>query len=269
VIRAEGVRVVAGGRVLLDDVSFEAPTGSVTGIVGPNGGGKTTLLRALVRAVPLAGGRVTVDGEDVRTRSRRWIARRIAEVGQRQDPDESLTVADEVALGGLAEHGVLRAGRPSRDARIAAALDAVGLAHLAADRLATLSGGELQRVALARALAQGAGHVLLDEPTNHLDIRHRLEVVGLMRRIAPTVVVVLHDLEAAAAACDHVVVIDRGRVAGAGSPRDVLRPELLDAVYGVRTTLIPDADGHPHLRFTLPAPGDPLGASTPLERTRP
>ncbi|RII90218.1 ABC transporter ATP-binding protein, partial [Clavibacter michiganensis] len=147
--------------------------------------------------------------------------------------------------------------------------DAVGLAHLAADRLATISGGELQRVALARALAQGAGHVLLDEPTNHLDIRHRLEVVGLMRRIAPTVVVVLHDLEAAAAACDHVVVIDRGRVAGAGSPRDVLRPELLDAVYGVRTTVIPDADGHPHLRFTLPAPGDQLDASIPLERTRP
>jgi iron complex transport system ATP-binding protein len=269
VIRAEGVRVVAGGRTLLDDVSFTAPTGSVTGIVGPNGGGKTTLLRALVRAVPLAGGRVSVDGEDVRQRSRRWIARRIAEVGQRQDPDESLTVADEVALGGLAEHGVLRAGGVDRDARVAAALDAVGMAHLAGDRLATLSGGELQRVALARALAQGAGHVLLDEPTNHLDIRHRLEVVDLMRRIAPTVVVVLHDLEVAAATCDHVVVLDHGRVAGAGRPREVLRPELLDRVYGVRTTVIADPDGPPRLRFTLPAPGDPLGVPAPSERTAP
>jgi iron complex transport system ATP-binding protein len=66
-----------------------------------------------------------------------------------------------------------------------------------------------------------------------------------------------------------VVVLDRGRVAGAGSPRDVLRPELLDAVYGVRTTVIPGADGHPHLRFALPAPGDPLGATIPLERNRP
>ncbi|RIJ45719.1 ABC transporter ATP-binding protein [Clavibacter lycopersici] len=268
-IRAEHVRVVAGGRVLLDDVSFEAPTGSVTGIVGPNGGGKTTLLRALVRAAPLAGGRVTVDGEDVRTRSRRWIARRVAEVGQRQDPDESLTVADEVALGGLAGRGVLRPHGSGDDDRVAAALEAVGMAHLAGDRLATLSGGELQRIALARALAQGAGHVLLDEPTNHLDIRHRLEVARLMRRIAPTVVVVLHDLEVAAEVCDHVVVLHRGRVAGAGAPADVLRPELLDAVYDVRTTVLADADGRPHLRFTLPAVGDPPAATIPLERTRP
>ncbi len=119
-------------------------------------------------------------------------------------------------------------------------------------RLATLSGGELQRVVLARALAQGTGHVALDEPTNHLDIRHRLEIIGLLRRIAPTVVIVLHDLELAAQVCDRVVVLHQGRVVGAGAPGNVLRPELLDAVYDVQTRVLTGSDGRAHFSFSLP-----------------
>jgi len=264
-ITADGVTVRLGGRVLLDDVSITAPTGAVTGIVGPNGSGKTTLLRALVRAVPLAAGRVSVDGHDIRARSRRWISRRVAEVGQRAEPDPALRVVDEVALGGLAEHGPLRAGGAGQDDRVAGAIDAVGLTHRALDRLATLSGGELQRVALARAIAQNASHVLLDEPTNHLDIRHRLEIVALLGRIAPTVVVVLHDLELAAQVCDHVIVLHGGRVAGAGAPCDLLRPELLDPVYDVVTRRLVDGAGRSRFDFALPGPASV--ARTPSIRT--
>ncbi|WP_375385286.1 ABC transporter ATP-binding protein [uncultured Microbacterium sp.] len=252
-IRAEGVTVVAGGRVLLDDVSMVAPTGSVTGIVGPNGSGKTTLLRALVRAIPIASGRITIDDHDIRTRSRRWIARRVAEVGQRANPDPTLRVADEVALGGLADLGVLRSGGAAFDATVAVSLGAVGLTARAGDRMATLSGGELQRVALARALAQGADHVLLDEPTNHLDIRHRLEVIGLLGLLAPTVVIVLHDLALAARVCDQVVVLGAGKVVGAGSPERLLRPELLDPLYDVSTHVLSDPDGYAHFSFSLPS----------------
>jgi iron complex transport system ATP-binding protein len=251
-IRAQDLRVVAGGRVLLDGITLEAPSGSVTGIVGPNGSGKTTLLRALLRATPVASGTVSVDGHDIRTRSRRWIAQRIAVVGQRIEPDPALSVADEVALGGLAARGLMRAGGAAFDDTVAEALDAVGLARRAGDSLATLSGGELQRVALARALAHGASHVLLDEPTNHLDVRHRLEIVGLLRKIAPTVVIVLHDLELAARTCDHVVVLSAGRIVAAGPPAAALRPDLLDTVYDVRTRVVADADGHPHFSFSLP-----------------
>lgn len=251
-IQADGVTVRAAGRTLLDHVSIEVPTGSITGIVGPNGSGKTTLLRALVRAAPATTGRIAIDGHDIRTRSRRWIARRIAEVGQRLDPDPALSVTDEVALGGLAQRGVLRSGGAGFDTTVAAALTAVGLSERASDRLATLSGGELQRVALARALAQGTGHVALDEPTNHLDIRHRLEIIGLLRRIAPTVVIVLHDLELAAQVCDRVVVLHQGRVVGAGAPGNVLRPELLDAVYDVQTRVLTGSDGRAHFSFSLP-----------------
>ncbi|PPF60255.1 histidinol phosphatase [Clavibacter michiganensis] len=253
-IEAEAVTVRIGRRVLLDDVSFTAQTGAVTGIVGPNGSGKTTLLRALVRATPLSSGRISLDGNDLRIRPRRWIARHVAEVGQRSEPDPSLRIVDEVSLGGLAEHGVLRSGGSAFDDKIADALDAVELSHRAFDRLSTLSGGELQRVALARALAHGASHVLLDEPTNHLDIRHRLEIVSLLRRIAPTVVIVLHDLDLAAEVCDHVVVLHRGRVAGAGRPADVLLPLLLDEVYDVTTHTYQGPDGRARLSFSLPSP---------------
>ncbi|MBF4635853.1 ABC transporter ATP-binding protein [Agreia pratensis] len=253
-IEAQAVTVRAGRRVLLDNVSFTAQTGAVTGIVGPNGSGKTTLLRALVRAAPLSSGRIVLDGDDLRIRPRRWIARHVAEVGQRSEPDPSLRVVDEVSLGGLAEHGVLRSGGAAFDDRVADALDAVELSHRAFDRLSTLSGGELQRVALARALAQGASHVLLDEPTNHLDIRHRLEIVALLRRIAPTVLIVLHDLDLAAEVCDHVVVLHRGRVAGAGRPAELFRPPLLDAVYDVTTHAHPGPDGRARLSFSLPSP---------------
>ena len=252
-IEAHGVTVRAGNRVLLDGVSFQAPTGAVTGIVGPNGSGKTTLLRALVRATPLSAGRIVLDGHDLRIQNRRWIARRVAEVGQRSEPDASLRIVDEVSLGGIAENGVLRSGGAAFDHRVAYALDAVDLSHRAFDRLSTLSGGELQRVALARALAQGASHVLLDEPTNPLDIRHRLEIISLLRRIAPTVVVVLHDLELAAQVCDHVVVLQQGRVVGAGRPADVFQPRLLDAVYDVTTRVTATPDGLTRLFFSLPS----------------
>ena len=251
-IEVRDVTVRASHRVLLDRVSLTAPTGSVTGIVGPNGGGKSTLLRALVRAVPLIDGEVVIDGQNVRARSRRWIARQVAEVGQRIEPDPALSVTDEVALGGLARRGVLRSGGAGFDAPVAAALAAVGLTQRASDRLATLSGGELQRVALARALAHGAPHVLLDEPTNHLDIRHRLEIVSLVRRIAPTVVIVLHDLELAARLCDHVVVLDRGRIAASGSPENTLTPQVLDPVYDVDTRVHTGPDGHTRFAFSLP-----------------
>ncbi|WP_285028558.1 ABC transporter ATP-binding protein [Plantibacter sp. ME-Dv--P-122b] len=251
-IEATAVTVRAGTRTLLDGVSLTAATGTVTGIVGPNGSGKTTLLRALVRAVRVAGGRIVVDGHDLSTRRRRWIARRVAEVGQRIDPDPGLRVVDEVSLGGLAERGVLRGGGGALDEEVAAAIDTVGLTPRAFDRLATLSGGELQRVALARALAQRAPHVLLDEPTNHLDLRHRLEVVALLRTIAPTVVVVLHDLDLAAQACDHLVLLHHGRVAAAGPPREVLHPELIDRVYDVSTTRHDDPAGRVRFDFSLP-----------------
>lgn len=250
-IRADGVVVAYGDRRVLDGVDLAVRPGEVTGVVGPNGCGKTTLLRAVLRAVRLTAGRVEVDGQDVATRSRRWLARRIAYVGQHAEPDPALTVADEVGLGSLVRTGALVTGaRHDRD--VVEALDLVGLADLATVPLAQLSGGERQRVGIARAIAQRAEHVLLDEPLNHLDVRHRLEVLALLPSIAPAVLVVLHDLELAARHCDQVLLLDRGRVVGCGSPQEVLVPAVLGRVYGVRVQQVVGPDGLLHLGFTLP-----------------
>lgn len=264
-IRADGVVVAYGARRVLDGVDLVVRPGEVTGVVGPNGCGKTTLLRAVLRAVRLAGGRVEVNGQDVAGRSRRWLARRVAYVGQHTEPDPALTVADEVGLGPLVRTGALVTGA-RHDRTVVEALDLVGLAGLATVPLAQLSGGERQRVGIARAVAQRAEHVLLDEPLNHLDVRHRLEVLALLPSIAPAVLVVLHDLELAARYCDQVLLLDTGRVVGCGPPAEVLAPPVLERTYGVRVRRLTGADGHPHFGFTLPDAPPPTGPSS--ERTR-
>nr|WP_269329686.1 ABC transporter ATP-binding protein [Kineosporia babensis] len=243
-----------GGREIVHDFDFSAPSGTVTAIVGPNGGGKSTALRALIRAVPLHSGRVEVDGDDVTRRSRRWLAQHVAYVGQHVDGDPGLSVAEEVALGALARRRW--GGRADTTTSVATALTAVGLGTQVNALLGTLSGGERQRVALARAMMQGADHVLLDEPTNHLDPRHRLEILTLARTLAPTVVMVLHDLDLAARFADRVVVIAGGRIVATGAPDDVLVPAVLDPVYGVRSHVVAAPPGLPgqakHFAFDLP-----------------
>lgn len=262
-IEAIDLRVDVGGRTVLDGIDLGVGEREVVGVVGPNGSGKSTLLRALIGVRPPARGTVRIDGVDVRSASRRWIARRAAFVGQMVDPDPALSVADEVSLGGLATHGAWRAQGRSFRPRIERALATVGLVGAIDVPLAELSGGERQRVQLARAMVHGADYALLDEPTNHLDVRHRLELLELLPHVARSVIVVLHDLELAARACDRILLLSEGRVAAFGRPHEVLRPELLDPVYGVRTRVSADDDGRPRLSFSLAAAACRTGAGDP------
>lgn len=148
--------------------------------------------------------------------------------------------------------------RTGHDDHVAAAdaLQRVGAEHLARRPFSGLSGGERQRVLIARAVAQQGTHLLLDEPTNHLDIRYQHEVLDLMRRLGVTTVVVLHDLNLAARYCDRLVLLDHGRVAGTGTPQEVLEPELIRHVYGIDAQRV-DVHGTPNLLFS------PLTAQVP------
>ncbi|MFV0373545.1 ABC transporter ATP-binding protein [Microbacterium sp.] len=253
------VQVRMGSRDILTDVTAAIPSGRVVGVVGPNGSGKSTLLRALIRAVPLASGSVHLAGTDLASMRRREIARRVCIVGQAH-ADGSLTVAEEVALGRLAAKGLGSA--TSDDHLVADAVGRLGLSELAHARLDSLSGGERQRVAFARALVQHAECALLDEPTNHLDLRYRLELADLIRDIAPTVVVVLHDLEFAARVCDEILLIEAGRVAAAGAPRDVLSPDTIRSVYDVDAEVTPGRTGL-KFDFSLPVPSTPASPPRP------
>lgn len=247
-LTARGLAVSRGPRHVIHGVDLTARTGRVTGLVGPNGAGKSTLVGALHRALPAATGDVVVDGTDLDRLGRRDIARRIAVVPQENPTAEGLTVRDLVSLGRVPHAGGwerrLGGGRCQADEQaVEAALARAGLAERADRPVDRLSGGERQRAVVARAIAQDASHLLLDEPTSHLDLRGRLEVMELVRSLDATVVVVVHDLDLALAACDEVVVLAGGAVVAAGDPRKVLTPERIRAVWGVRAQRVETTDG--------------------------
>ncbi|MBB4909181.1 ABC transporter ATP-binding protein [Actinophytocola algeriensis] len=242
-ITADVVSFSYGRTLVLDGVEVAVAPGQVVGLIGPNGSGKTTLLRTLYAALTPRAGLVALDEKPIGDLRPRELALRLAVVAQEGSGELPLTVADTVLLG-RAPH-LTTFQRPGRgDHRIAAAaLARVGVRHLADRVFAGLSGGEKQRVLIARALAQQADHLLLDEPTNHLDIRYQHEVLALVRRLGVTTVVVLHDLNLAARYCDELVLLDTGRVAATGTPDVVLRPEVLEPVYGIGVQRIATDDG--------------------------
>ncbi|WP_297004208.1 ABC transporter ATP-binding protein [uncultured Corynebacterium sp.] len=247
-IEASEVTVHFGAVTAVDGVSLTVPDEGVLGLVGPNGSGKTTLLRALYGAVTPTAGTVSLDGRPLPGLRRREVSTEIAVVTQEHsDGGTPISVAELVMLGRLPHQGVF-AQTTSTDRRIVVdALGSVGLTDLASRDVAVLSGGERQRALIARALAQQAGHVLLDEPTNHLDIRYQQEVLELVSAL-PGSAVVLHDLNLAARYCDRIVVLNRGRVVASGTPAEVLTPEILEPVYGVRVKRV-ELDGETHLLF--------------------
>jgi iron complex transport system ATP-binding protein len=227
----------------LEGVSLEIAPGEFTGIVGPNGSGKTTLLRAIAGLVGAERGAVLLDGTPVASLTPRQIASRVASVPQQGGGGFGFTVFDLVLMG-RAPH--LPALAPEGEGDLAAAREAMERTrtwHLRHRRVDELSGGEHQRVLLARALAQAARVLLLDEPTAHLDIRSQLEAMSLVAGLNAsglTVIAALHDLNLAAMFCPRLVLLDRGRVAAAGSPEEILTRGRIRAVYGV------DVDVRPH-----------------------
>lgn len=233
-ITGTGITFSYAGDLVLDAVDLVVEQGSTVGLIGPNGSGKSTLLRTIYRALRPHSGVVGIDDIPVEALRGRALAARLAVVAQEAPPETPATVTDTVLLGRAPWTHALRGYSRADRIAAAAALERVGARHLADRPVTQLSGGERQRVLIARALAQRAGHLLLDEPTNHLDIGYQHELLGLVRELTATTLVVLHDLNLAARYCDTLVLLHRGRVAAAGPVDRVLTPEIIEPVYGVR-----------------------------------
>lgn len=233
-IEVTNVSVSIGGKKLLDDVSFRARPGEVTGLIGPNGAGKSTMLAVLSGDLEHQAGTVSVAQLDPASASKKALARARAVMLQDVGVSFEFLVRDVVAMGRRPWEGT---DREALDDRIIdAALAAADATHLAGRDVVTLSGGERARVALARVLAQQTPVIMLDEPTAALDIKHQEQVLGLVRSLAQqaqvAVIVVLHDLNAAAAYCDHIVCLAQGRVAATGAVAEVYTDETLSDIYG-------------------------------------
>ena len=233
---AHGVCVDLSGTRIVSDVTIDVPRGSFVALVGPNGSGKTTLLRALHRALRPVDGIVAVDGDDLWALAPAEAARRIAVVAQ-ENPTGFDFTASEVAAMGRIPHKRGFAGDSEEDRRLVAeSLEVLGLSDLAHRPFTEMSGGERQRTLIARALVQESAVLLLDEPTNHLDIHYQLDVLHRVRELGLTTAAALHDINLAAAWCDHVYVLDRGRVVAGGPPREALTAERISDVFRVRAT---------------------------------
>lgn len=224
-----------GSTVVVDDVTIELPAGGVTALVGPNGAGKSTLLAMISRLLTPAYGRVLVDDLDVATTPSDQLARKLAILRQDNHLAVRLTVRDLVAFGRY-PHSKGRLTVADQE-QIEAAMDYLDLAPLAGRFLDELSGGQRQRAFVAMVLAQDTDHILLDEPLNNLDMSHGVRMMRQLRRAADelgkSIVVVLHDLNAASVYADHIVVMADGRVVAAGSPAEIMREGLLEEVFGL------------------------------------
>ena len=245
-LRAEQLTLAyRADRPVVRDLDLALPPGEVTAIVGANGSGKSTVLRALARLLRPQAGAVLLDGADVHRLPTRDVARRLGLLPQGPVTPDGITVADLVRRGRTPHTSVFRQWSPDDQRAVDAALGITGLTALAGELVDSLSGGQRQRAWLAMTVAQETPLLLLDEPTTFLDVAHQLDVLELVRDLhaaGRTVAMVLHDINQAARYADHLVAMRDGRVVAAGPPAQVLTAELMAEVFGVRCHLLPDPD---------------------------
>lgn len=232
-----------GPRTVLQVERLSLARDAFTVILGHNGSGKSTLMGLLARQHRPDGGDIRLDGTPLRAFGQRDFARTVAFLPQRLPEVPGLTVRELARLGRFPWRGALGRWRAEDDAAVAAALDRTDVAPHADTLVDHLSGGERQRAWIAMLLAQDAPILMLDEPISALDVAHQVEVLALLRRLNREtrcgVIVILHDVNLAAAHADRIVALKGGRIAFDGGPRELLRTDVLSGLYGLDIALVP------------------------------
>jgi iron complex transport system ATP-binding protein len=244
VMSAQQVCIGYAGRRVIDGVDLHIEPGTVTCLIGPNGSGKSTLLKGCARLLELKGGAVLLEGADMSGLSSIEVARKLAVLPQTATAPSDLTVRELVEQGRYPHVGALRMLRRQDGEAVDKALAATGMTALADRDVEALSGGERQRAWIALALAQETPTLFLDEPTTYLDISYQLEVMHLVRELNAeagiTIVMVLHDLNQAAAYSDRIVCLRKGEIVADGEPAEVLTTSLLRDVFRIEASVIAD-----------------------------
>jgi iron complex transport system ATP-binding protein len=234
-LRVESIESGYKDNLVIKNISFDAEKAEFIGIIGPNGGGKTTLLKTLSHIIKPFKGGVLLEGENIHSLNVLFLAKKIAMVGQGLSSIFSFTVEEIVLMGRSPYIGPLGHEKEEDVRKAQYAMERTGLVALKKRPIDQLSAGERQRVLIARALAQQPKLLLLDEPTAHLDIGYQIDILDLIKSLqkdnALTILCVMHDLNLASQYCDKLLLLDKGRIAGFDTPKNILKYDILEKTF--------------------------------------
>lgn len=238
-IEAQNICLGYDRKIVLSELTFQLRPGEMVGLIGPNGCGKSTIIRALSHIIVPYSGKIFLDGQDVTRLPRRDLARLLAIVPQMPLLPSAFTAFEIVLMGRNPHLGLFQYEKQKDLAIVWQAMGKTGTQPLAERRVGELSGGEIQSLLIARALAQETKAILLDEPTANLDIGRQLGVLDLIKTLCRednlVVLAALHDLNLAAQYCDRLILINNGRIYAEGTPGEVITADNIAAVYGAES----------------------------------
>ncbi|CUH95388.1 hypothetical protein P22_1458 [Propionispora sp. 2/2-37] len=252
-VTVEGVSLQLGDKQVLQDISFQVNKREFIGIIGPNGSGKSTLLKCIYNVLKPDAGIITVDDLYLKDLKLKEAALRLAVVGQHNSYDFEFSVEDIVLMGRAPYKKMLDSDTAADYEIVKNSLALVGMTGMEKRNFSTLSGGEQQRVIVARALTQQTKCLILDEPTNHLDIKYQLQLMEMIKKLHCTVMAAIHDLNIAALYCDRLLAIEEGRIITMGTVEDVLTPEFINSLFGVKARIVNDRENNQfHVLYQRP-----------------
>lgn len=266
IMETKELSISYGDRKIVSDLTVEIPKGKITTIIGPNGCGKSTILKTMSRILKPTSGDIYLDGKAIQKQSTKEIAKKMAILPQIPESPGGLTVAELVSYGRFPHQKGFGKLKESDKNIIYWALEVTGMLEFKDRPLEALSGGQRQRVWIAMVLAQETDLLLLDEPTTYLDLAHQLEILQLLQTLNQqenrTIAMVIHDLNHAARFADYMIAVNSGEVVCKGTPDEVMTPEVLGKVFGIDAEIVRDPRTNKPVCLTydlMPA----IGAKTP------
>ncbi|AIE61650.1 ABC transporter ATP-binding protein [Bacillus methanolicus] len=243
-LAAEQLTIGYEDRIIVERLNLEIPSNQITAIIGPNGCGKSTILKTVARLHPALSSVIYLDGKMIHKIPTKEVAKKLAILPQSPEAPSGLTVYELISYGRTPyQTGFSRLSKHDYE-MIEWALEVTGLTNLRDQSVDTLSGGQRQRAWIAMAIAQETNLLLLDEPTTYLDLAHQLEVLQLLEKLnqedGRTIAMVIHDLNHAARFAHHMVALKNGTIVKQGTPEKVMTAEVLKQVFNIDTVIVTD-----------------------------